>query len=183
MRRANRLQLICINLTAIALLILLFYNLLAPYKIEHYFIAAATLIMIVHIWWGARLYIKNVEYTRNLLDLLIDVLLVGLLAIAMFSLNTVVRWFIVFGTFFAIVIIKYTMGLFRTEESKVEMYIKTKIKIESLVVLLFYFSAIMGSVFDYWWVPVFLSMAVFLAQIPFIYWLVFRKGVYKIPFE
>ena len=180
MDKSKSFQLKIVNIAGGILLISLAYNLLGLYKIEHYFITAATLIMLIHIWVGANFYIRYIGYIKNLFELLIDAFGMVLLLVAIFSLDKIVRWFIIFGTFFSLVMIKYLMSMPKTKDKDAKKYIATKIKAESPSIILFYFGAVLGAVLDYQWIPKFLSIAVFIAQIPFIYWLVFKKKIYQV---
>lgn len=183
MAKSQAVQLIAVKIVWVTLMILLFYNLLDYHRIEHYFLTAATFIMLIHVWWGAVFYIRNVGHTKHMIELPVDISLTGLLVMAVFSLDNIVKWFIIFGTFFTIAIIKYIIGLPKSKNSAVRRYISTKIKVESPAILLFYLGAVVGTVFDYAWISQFLSISAFLAQIPFIYLLVFKKKVYRMKFD
>jgi hypothetical protein len=165
------------------ILLLLLYTLFSSNNIEHLLLVVATFMIVLHTWWGAIFYIKNVGPSQGTIETLIDLVCIGLLVFSIFSINNIVAWFFVFTIFFVATVLKYGIGLARTTRHPIRKYIRIKIKYESAAILLFFVGGFIGAIFNNSQIYLFLATNAFLLQIPFIYFLSFRSKVYRIPFE
>jgi hypothetical protein len=146
---------------------------------EDYFVYSATALFSLHFWYGATFFIKTVEPTKNIFELLLDFLILGLKIGSIYTIIYMPLWFLVNALFMGLGVVKYNIALKRERSKEKQKFIYRKISIEISAVLAFFILAILTWMVDIVLLRKILSVVVLGVQMPFLYLLFFKKAIYK----
>src|SRR3989338_3003758 len=110
----------------ILLLIILFFRYSAIKTLPIFFIYLSTIILIVHIWWGAYVSIKYVGEGSNLLLFWNAIMLIVLFGVP-FIFESIAEWSLFLGIFFALAIVGYFIVYKNVAKRSIKNYIEKKI--------------------------------------------------------
>lgn len=144
------------------------------------FIYGATIILILHIWWGAFFIVKYHKLQDSLILFFLNLIMLIVLFFVPFVIKTKELWALIFSLFFALAIIEYSVLYDKTSKNSIRRYIKKKISYEILAPLLFLLLYVLFKFFKSGLLFLILCIAVFAGQIFFVIFLSRIKKVYKI---
>ena len=164
---------------------MVFFFLLIAYfpalkNFEDYFIYFATALFSLHFWYGAVFLIKTLGPTKNIFEFPIDFSILALKVWSIYTITIMPLWFLVNGVLMGFGVLKYHLASKRGYAKKKEGYILKKIAIELFSVSAFFIAAVLAWRLDIVLFKRILSVTALGIQFPFLFWMFFKKKVYKI---
>lgn len=175
-----RMELTIINVYFIILLILLTFRYRFIESLADFFIYASTIILVIHIWWGAFFIINHLRLKETPTLLFLNIVMLIILFFEPFVLGNMAIWALFFSIFFTLVIAEYFILYKMTSNYIIKEYIKKKVRYgitAPFLFLLLYALLLISKSYPYILV---LSIITFLGQIFFALFLFKIKKVYRI---
>ena len=144
------------------------------------FIYGSTLVLFLHIWWGARVVIKYLKLKVNIINYLLEIIMLIILYFILSYINDKEAWALLFSLFFLLALTWYLLLNKLVRKEVFKRYIKKKIRYEVPVIPLFSILYVLLKLFASENMHLILSVATFAIQIFLSVNLFKVKKVYKI---
>lgn len=169
-----------LHIFMIALFVLLIIYFPRLKNFEDYFIYAATILVSLHFWYGALVFIKTLGPATKIYEFLMDISILALKIVSIYTIIFMHLWLLVNGILMSLVVLKYNLASRREHPEKNKKYISKKISIERLAILSLFILAFLTWKIDLALFKRAVSVAILGVQILTICWIVLKEKVYDI---
>ncbi len=176
----RRIKIWGLNVYFIVLLFVLILKYKSIQTLPEIFIYGSTIIIMLHIWWGAFIIVKYLKLKSNPALFLLNLMMLISLFFIPFLIQKVALWALTFSLFFGLVIVGYSILYNLNDKENTRAYIRKKIHYEMLAPLLFLLLYLFLRFIESESLFLILCMIVFVGQILFTIFLFRIKRVYDI---
>lgn len=180
MKMKPKIQEIVLDIYFVLLLISLLVKLEDIRELSDALIYGSTLILILHIWWGAFIALRYIQAKKGFFIRLLEIFMLSVLLPVPFFIRSKETWALLLCVFFILVIWWYLLLYGLANKKIIKKYIRKKIKYKMVAPILFLLLYVLLGVFKSEFGYLILSFLTFLGQIVFALFLFKIKKVYEV---